>query len=542
MLGMLLSSLDQTIVGTALPRVIAELGGLQHYAWVATSYLLAATVTVPIWGKLSDMYGRRPFFMIGMIVFMAGSALSGLSQDMTQLILFRGIQGLGAGAMMPLVMAIIGDIFPPDQRAKWQGLIMAVFGLSTIVGPTAGGWITDSWGWRWVFYVNMPVGALALLTAGVTLPGGGGQGEQRIDYVGAAALVAATVPLLLALSWGGTEYPWLSPEIGGLFALAVVMTITFFLVEQRAPQPIISPSLFKNDVFAISVLASFLASAGMFGAITYLPLFVQGVIGESAAASGAVLTPMMLGFMISSIGGGQIMARTGRYKKLAVSGFAVAAIGTFLLSRMDAGATTPLVMRNMVVAGLGMGVMMSLFTIVVQNAFSFDQLGQVTATLQFFRSIGGTIGVAVLGTVMSNRFHSALTQNMPASLASAVPADRLAALQNPQVLLAPQTAAEMQRSFAAMGPEGQALLDQLLHAIRASLATAITDLFLVSAGAMALAFVVTLFLREIPLRSGRHHTTATVETIEDELADVAMGMAPNDLREMPAERAAAHRY
>jgi len=500
MLGMLLSSLDQTIVGTAMPRIIAELRGLEHYAWVFTAYMLASTVTVPIYGKLSDIYGRRPFFLGGMLIFLLGSALSGTSQSMTQLILYRAIQGLGAGALMPIVQAIIGDIFPPAERGKWQGVMMSVFGLSSIVGPTAGGWITDTWGWRWTFYVNLPVGAVALLVAGLALPGHSWQRQHQIDYLGAATLVAAAVPLLLAFSWAGTEYAWASPQIMGLLALSLAMFILFFFVESRAAEPIISPSLFRNRIFAISVLASFLLSGGFFGAIMYLPLFVQGVIGRSATSSGAVLTPMMLSFIVSSIIGGQLIARTGRYKPLALTGLAIASAGMFLLSRMNTQTTEAVVVRNMVITGLGMGRMMSIFTIVVQNAFPFRMLGQVTASLQFFRSIGGTIGVAVLGTVMSTTFRHHLQRTLPPELAQVMPLERLAQIQNPQALLLPEATQRLQQSFATLGPQGQALFTQVLQALRLSLDMAITQVFTVGTVALVLAWGIVLLLPEVPLR------------------------------------------
>jgi EmrB/QacA subfamily drug resistance transporter len=509
MLGMLLASVDQTIVGTAMPRIIAQLNGLEHYAWVATAYLLASTVSVPIYGKLSDIYGRKAFFIVGMVIFLLGSALSGMSQTMTQLIFFRAIQGLGAGAMMPIAMSIIGDILPPAERGKWQGLLVAIFGLSSIIGPTAGGWITDNWGWRWTFYVNMPIGAVALLVAVLVLPAAGQRRQHTIDYLGAATLVAGSVALLLGFSWAGTQYAWGSVQIIGLLVLAVVLLTAFILIEMRAAEPIITPALFKNSIFSISVLATFLLAAGMFGAIMYLPLFVQGVIGDSATNSGEVLTPMMFGFMVSSIIGGQILSRTGRYKVLALVGFAVATAGMFLLSRMDVSATDGLVIRNMIIVGLGIGVLMSLFTIVVQNAFPVQQLGEVTAGITFFRSIGSTIGIAVLGTVMTNQFQSALGSNMPAALKHAVPPSKLAALQNPQVLLAPGTAAKIQHAFAAFGPQGTLLFGQLMHAIRVSLAGAIAELFLVGACALALALLATFFLREIPLRKGSPARPAT---------------------------------
>ncbi len=513
-LGMLLAALDQTVVGTALPRIVANLGGLEHYAWVVTAYLLASTVSIPLYGKLSDIYGRRIFFLGGMVIFLAGSALAGTSQDMTQLIIYRGIQGLGAGAMMPIAMALIGDIFPPAERGKWQGLIVAVFGLATIVGPVMGGWITDNWGWRWVFYVNMPVGAIAILTAGFVLPKAVRRVQHKIDYLGAITLVAGAVPLLLAFSWAGTQYAWNSWQIIFLLCFATVMIVIFFWLETRTAEPIITPRLFKNSIFSVSVIAMFLVSAGMFGAILYLPLFVQGVLGNSATNSGVVLTPMMLGFMFSSIVGGQLLARTGRYKILAIYGFAVASVGMFLLSRMTAATGEGEVVRNMIITGLGMGVMMSLFTIVVQNAFPYRQLGEVTASLTFFRSIGSTMGVAVMGTIMTNNFQNALQSNMPQALTRLASARHLPLdqLQNPQLLLAPDAVTKIQHGFAAFGAQGMALFNQLIEAIKVSLATGITNVFFLGFLIMLLGLFTVLFLREIPLRKSHAAQAAEAPT------------------------------
>ena len=496
MLGMLLAALDQTVVGTALPHIVASLGGLEHYAWVATAYLLASTVSIPLYGKLSDIYGRRFFFIGGMVIFLIGSALSGTSQDMTQLIIYRAIQGLGAGALMPLAIAIIGDIFPPSERGKWQGLITAVFGLATIVGPIIGGAITDNWGWRWVFYVNMPVGAIAIVTAGIVMPKTLFRKQHTIDYLGAAALVACAVPLLLGFSWAGTQYAWNSWQVILMFAISAVMLVVFTLIEMRAAEPIINPRLFKNSIFLVSTLAMFLLAAGMFGAILYLPLFVQAVTGNSATNSGIILMPMMLGFMFSSVVGGQLLSRTGRYKILAIYGFAVASLGMFMLSRMAANTGNGQVSLNMVVTGLGMGVMMSLFTIVVQNAFPFRLLGEVTAGLTFFRSIGSTIGVAVMGTIMTNSFQSALQSNLPSNVARFVPPS----LQNPQVLLDPGTLAALQHQFARLGAQGQVLFHDFFEVVKSSLATGIDNIFLLGFIVMLLGLVSVFFLREIPLR------------------------------------------
>jgi EmrB/QacA subfamily drug resistance transporter len=519
-LGMLLAALDQTVVGTALPRIVANLGGLEHYAWVATAYLLASTVSIPIYGKLSDIYGRRFFFISGMVIFLAGSALSGTSQDMTQLIIYRGIQGLGAGAMMPLAMAIIGDIFPPSERGKWQGIITSVFGLATIVGPIIGGSITDNWGWRWVFYVNMPVGVIAIVTAGFVLPKTLRRVQHTIDYAGAAALVAFAVPLLLAFSWAGTQYAWSSWQIIGLFIFSAVMLVIFTLIELRATEPIISPRLFKNRIFLVSTIAMFMLSAGMFGAILYLPLFVQAVTGSTATNSGVVLTPMMLGFMFSSVVGGQLLSRTGRYKILAIFGFVVAALGMFLLSRMAATTGDGQISLNMVVTGLGLGVMMSLFTIVVQNAFPFRQLGEVTAGLTFFRSIGSTMGVAVMGTIMTNGFQSGLQSNLPPALAKLVPPS----FQNPQVLLDPGVLSGLQRTLAAHGPQGLILFQQFFEAVKVSLASAIDNIFLLGFIAMLLGLVSVFFLREIPLRKSHSGQAAPAAPSDPNRSRALLGL------------------
>ncbi len=500
MLGILLAALDQTIVGTAMPRIVADLGGLSHYAWVFTAYMLASTVTVPIYGKLSDIYGRRWFFIGGMVLFLAGSALSGMSQTMTQLILFRALQGFGAGAMMPIAFAIIGDVFPPSERGKWQGLTSGMFGIASIIGPTLGGWLTDNLGWRWVFYVNMPVGAIAIATAFFGLPKIRSNRKHTIDYYGAAALVAGAVPMLLAFSWAGDKYAWVSTQIIGMLVFSAVMIALFIFIESRAEEPILSPNLFRNRIFTVSNLASFLIAGGMFGAIMYLPLFVQGVMGDSATDSGAVLTPMMLGFVVSSIVGGQVMSRTGRYKKLALASLVLAVVGMFLFSRMSVDATKGELVRNMILTGLGIGTTMSLFTIVVQNAFPLKRMGEVTASLQFFRNIGGTLGVAILGSLMNSRFHTLYYAKLPADVVSAVPKEQLAQLDNPQLVLSPDAVAQIKQGFSAFGAQGDQLFNQVFLAIREALAGAITDLFIIGMVFMLLSLAVTFLLTEVPLR------------------------------------------
>jgi EmrB/QacA subfamily drug resistance transporter len=509
MLGMLLAALDQTIVGTALPNIVRQLGGV-NYTWVVTSYLLASTVTVPIIGKLSDMYGRKQFFIGGMIIFLLGSALSGTAHDMTQLVIYRGIQGLGAGAIMPIALSIIGDIFPPAERGKWQGLFTAVFGLSSIIGPLLGGTITDHWGWRWVFYINMPVGAVALVAAFVALPQSARRMRHAVDYLGSGVLIVWAVALLLAFSLGGTELSWNSWQIITLFAVALVGLATFLYVEMRQREPVILPRLFRNDIFSVSTLSMFLVGAGMFGAITYLTPFVQNVLGQSATNAGLVLTPMMGGFIVSSIVGGQLMSRTGRYKILAMVGFSVGALGMFLLSHMNTTTTNTQVAIYMIVTGLGIGLLMSLFTIVVQNAFSRDMIGQVTSTLTFFRSLGASIGVAVLGAIVTNNFTSSAVAGIPAALRPFVNTSKLTNLSN---LNAVSNAVNKAAAIKALGPQRFAQLGaQLAHDLNNSFATSATLSFAVGTVMLAIGFAGVLFLREIPLR-GRQPAAALTSEI-----------------------------
>ena len=517
MLGMLLSALDQTVVGTAMPRIIASLDGLQHYAWVATGYLLASTASMPIWGKLSDAYGRKRFFIMGMVIFIVGSVLCGQSQSMTELILFRTFQGLGAGAMMPISQAIIGDIFPPAQRAKWTGVLMSVWGVATIIGPLVGGWITDSsLGWRWTFYVNVPIGILAVTFAAFALPAHVSLRKHRIDYVGSTLLVAATVPLLLGLSWGGNTYSWTSPQIIGLFVFSAAMWVAFFLREMRAAEPVINPRLFENSIFTVSAVASALTSAAMFGAIMFLPLFVQGVLGKSATNSGLILMPLMMGAIVTSIGAGQILARTGKYKVIIIVGTILTALGAYLLSRMGLDTAWTTVVRNMVVMGLGMGVAMSAYTVIVQNQYPSDRLGEVTAGLQFFRSIGSTIGLAVFGTILNNQFAANMKTNLPAALQKY---SGSAALDNPQVLLSPAASQKIHTMFAQFGAQGEQLFQSFMHAVRLSLSTAISDLFLIASAVGVVALLVVLFLREDPLRK----THMTIEQQEMLFAEAESG-------------------
>ncbi len=499
LLGILLAALDQTIVGTAMPRVIADLHGLERYSWVFTAYMLTSTTSMPIWGKLSDIYGRKWFYIGSMALFVFGSMLSGVAQTMDQLIIFRALQGLGAGAMMPIAQAIIGDIFTPAERGKYQGLTGAVFGLASVLGPTLGGYITDNLNWRWAFYINLPVGIVAIAVVYLTLPHIAATVRRVIDYLGSALLVIGIVPLLLAFTWAGSTYAWTSLEIIGLFVFAALMLSLFLRVERRATEPVVPLSLFRNDIFSVSALASFLAGAGMFGAILYIGLFVQGVLGQSATTSGGVLTPTMLGLIVASVISGQLMSRRGRYRIIAVVGLSIAALGMFLLAQMDVNTSMTTVIINMTIVGIGLGATMALFTIAVQNAVDYRVMGVATSTLNFFRSIGGTIGAAILGSFLTSTFTSEFSARLPQSVRQALPGERLAQLQ-PEALLSSQAMAQMRAQFAQLGPAGASLFNQILDTIRGALAVAIHDVFLAGTLVMVLAAVACIFLREIPLR------------------------------------------
>lgn len=521
---MLLASLDQTIVSTAMPSVIANLQGFDRYTWVSTAYLLTSTVMVPIYGKLSDIFGRKPLFLFGIVVFLAGSALSGASQTMNQLIVFRAFQGIGAGALMPIAIAVVGDLFTPRERGKWQGLTGAVWGLSAILGPTLGGWITQYSSWRWVFYVNLPVGIVALFVLIFLMPTlrSSKLAKVVIDYIGAAILVLGTVPLLLGFTWAGSQYAWLSPQTIGLFAFSVV-TLTAFIfyeayLERHNGQPIIEPSLFKNSVFAVSTLVTMIFGMGLFGSIFFIPLFVQGVLGTSATNSGLILTPLMLTSIVGSVVSGQLISRLGKYKWLAILGMIISVAGTLLLMRLGVNSSNNDVLIAMLVLGLGMGFGMSLYTLVVQNALP-SKIGQGTSALTFFRSIGGTIALAAMGSVMNAAYLPAFQQALPLQaqqLAASQPkfALALSAFSNPQVLLTPGAVTQMQAGFAQF--HLQALYSQIIEAVKIGLAQGIHNVFVMSVVIMVIGTIAVFFLKELPLRGGKtvSNESESVEEIE----------------------------
>ena len=401
MVTLLLAALDQTIVATALPKVVSDLGGITQYSWVFTAYMLTSTVTVPLYGKLGDVYGRKYLFLGAIVIFLVGSALCGAATGMTQLVIFRAIQGIGAGGLFPLSLAVIGVLVPPRDRGRWQGLIGAVFAASSIAGPAIGGLIVDNTTWRWVFLVNLPVGGIALAVIMLTMPRRAPQEQHAIDWLGAGVLAAGTASLLLGLVWG-SEHGWDSGRVQVALAAAAVFGIVFALVERRVAEPILPFDVLRNPIVASSIACMALVGMAMFGTISYVPLFVQGVIGTSATSSGVVLTPLVLGAVGTSVITGQLISRTGRYRWNVVLGPVVLTIGMLLLWRMDVHTTNREAARNMAIAGVGIGSMMQVFVISVQNAVPRARIGSATALTQFGRQMGATIGVTIIGAIVNH--------------------------------------------------------------------------------------------------------------------------------------------
>ncbi|WP_435589298.1 MDR family MFS transporter [Micromonospora chalcea] len=426
MTGMLLAALDQTIVGTALPTIVGELGGINHYSWVVTAYLLASTASTPLYGKMADLYGRRPVFLFSIGMFLLGSLLAGLSQNMTQLIVTRGVQGLGAGGLMTLAFTIISDVVSPRERGRYQGLFGAVFGVSSVAGPLVGGYFAET-NWRWIFYINVPLAILAIVVCWHVMrlvPFE--RREHTVDWIGAALLVAGVSCLLLALSWGGAEYAWGSGVIVGLFAAGAVLGVLFVVQEARTKEPILPLRLFRSATFALANAAGFVLGLVMFGSIIFIPLYLQIVKGASPTRSGLLMLPMMAGVIITSIVTGRAMSRIGRYKWFPVAGAAVLVVGILLFQQLRVATSLWAAFGYMVVIGIGLGLCMQSLILAVQNAVSVRDLGAGTSSATFFRSLGGSFGVAILGAVLSSRLTTELAGRLPGALAQLPPEQRAA--------------------------------------------------------------------------------------------------------------------
>ncbi|MDP9265688.1 MAG: MFS transporter [Chloroflexota bacterium] len=509
MLALFLAALDQTIVGTALPRIVAELQGLDYYAWVLTAYLVTSTIMTPISGKLGDLFGRKPLLIAGMIGFVLASALCGQARDMVELVAFRGVQGLFAGVLLSTVFASVADLYPLERRGRVQGIFGGIFGIASVVGPTVGGYLTDNVGWRWVFYVNVPVGVVAILFVLLTMPRVKTMATWRdIDFLGAGALAAGLAPLLVAFSIT-RDHDWGSPEVLGLLGIAAVFLIAFYLIERRTDHPIVPFALFKNRTFAVSVITGFLVAVGMFGAIVYVPLIYQGVLGIAATNSGLLITPMMVGLVFGSVVSGQLMLRVARYRFIGTFAIALIAIGVYLMSQITPDSRPEEVVRDLVVVGLGVGTTFPLYLNSVQAAVEPRFIGVVTSQIQFFRNVGATIGTAILGSILSHQLPINIAAkidalNLPPQARAFAPSGS----SNTQTLFDP---ASLAAARANVPPQLQQVFDSVIVAVRAGLAATLHDIFLAAMAAALLALVASVFLKDVPIRSRSRGQRAAAE-------------------------------
>jgi EmrB/QacA subfamily drug resistance transporter len=497
-LGMLAAAASQTIVSPALPVIIAELGGVEHYSWVATSTLLASAITIPLVGKLSDIYGHRRFYIGGLIVFMLGSILAGAAQNFWWLVGARVLQGFGMGTVLPLAQTILGDILSPRERGKYMGYLGGIFGVASISGPLLGGWITDNFSWRWLFYINLPIGiaALAFVVSYLHLPHT--SKKHSLDYLGFVTLGLGLVAVLLATSWGGTQYPWGSWQVLSLYAGGALMLAIFIVNERYAKEPVIPLRLWTSPIFTLSNIANVAVSMGMFGAIYYIPVFAQGVLGVSVTNSGTITIPLMASMILVSIVVGRLITRTGRYKGFILAGTLIMVVGYALLTQLGYGSSQNSVRLDLIVVGVGLGAVLQTYTLIVQNAVSRENLGVATATTQFSRSVGATVGIALFGTILTSGLKTEIPKYLPPG-ASSEQTQQLSSGSNIGSLFDPTAMAQ--------------LPDAVATGIREGLAVAMHQVYVVGVPIVAVAFIASLFIKELPLRTKAFADEATAQEI-----------------------------
>jgi EmrB/QacA subfamily drug resistance transporter len=524
MLGLFLGALDQTIVGPALPTIVTQLAGNDVYVWAVTIYLLTSTISVPFWGKLSDLYGRKPMFMIGITIFLAGSALSGLSQNMTELIAFRGLQGIGAGSLFPIALAVIGDLFSPAERGKYQGLFGAVFGIAFIVGPLVGGFLTEQVSWHWIFYVNIPIGLVSLFFIFRLLPTvKNPRATRNFDILGGLIFTIATGFLLVGLTQKGQTNAtthalnqWTDPTVGGFILIALVGIVLFIWAESRAKEPIVPLQLFRNRTYAASMVATFFAAFAFFGAIIFLPRWFQIVQGYSPTNSGLAALPLMVGLIFSSIASGLIVARTGRYKWLTVGAIVLMALSTLLMTQLRAETPVPIVWLWMFIAGLGVGPTFAVFTLIVQNAVPFNMLGVATSNLTFFRQIGGTVALAIVGTLFASSFQEQLAPQMTASGVPAAVVNGFTQAMHSGALDFNQLTGtgDLGHSIAAAQPALAPVVPQIVAGIHEAFSLGVASTFIIGVGAAILAALAAAAMQELKLRQSTPAQAAAAANTE----------------------------
>lgn len=523
--SMFFASVNQTIVGVALPTIIAKLGGMEYYTWIITIYFLTSTVSTILVGKLSDIYGRKYFILSGIVIFMSGAFLAGTSNDVIQLIVYRGIQGTGAGIIMATAFTAIGDLFSPRERGRWSGLMSAVFGLSSILGPGLGGYIVDYLEWHWVFWLFLPLGFIAFFMILFLFPKVERQKSQSIDYPGSLLLTLTIVPMLLAFSWAGTKYPWSSSVIIGLFAVTLTALALFIFTETKVRTPVLPLELFKSSVVTVSNSISFIMNAGMMGSLIYMPLYVQGVMGIAPTYAGYVTIPMSISMLAMSAYTGRRMTKTGKYKNLALTGMVIMVFGMFLMVIMK---SIPVAVLSMIIFGSGLGLGMPVFMIAVQNAVDSKDLGVATASVQLFRNLGGTVGIAVMGTVLStsiaNRMSGLASGSGGIGSSGLDPemSKMLTQFLDPQLLLDHAKISVLQNGLPA---PAQPAFAYLLEALRQALAASLSNVFLMGTVVLVVALILTFLLKELPLRTTVHKVSkASAENQREPSSDISLNM------------------